>query len=1280
MIPASLWLWSMRLAVFAAATGHAADLPIAADASNDFYTSRGITFYAPFDGTLHAAYAGGRAEAIEPYFEPFYKDQQIAYEEGPFGEAVTGNLCLVYDPLRNFSAERGAVSFWFRPNEGDLWTFFQVHAREAGVGPNSRRQMDLYYATFLLGTSPVLREGFARALIRPALEAQDEPFSLPDLNPDTWHHVVWTWDHTQGMRLFIDGEKLVDSWGTTAWIQMMTPGIIKLKSMQAVDELLLFDRALTSAQAIALHRGELPAPDAVRISATTRQIPQALENDVDHAYGLDAGSAYPVLRAGHPMTITPLHALDARDARQPMWRALDGNRTTCWPTSHIEIANSDRLSIDYGGPVRANYLRVLSDGTRFSVHTGDGRSLWTDEVRPERDGWEDKLVRRRMLAEPVEFEKLVLDRHGARVGEFWAYDLRQGAAISADTQRVLRPGRFTDLRDVEWEGGVYSLYHSGGSPAVEMVDEPTEKLKAIELSPLRPLHLISEAMHARTGISGVRLQLAMIPPANRSEGVLRIRIVDPVTKERDLFNADVKVEFTDGQNPQVFDLSIDFRDIVLEEGRRLWIWIVPRHGEWIELNDSKLTLHEVVVEKAAQQFVADARDLVERAFPFDSEPHPWTRSWKWPGDEHYYYLWSEWAPLEHLIRTGLGAHDPVVGTYWHILRPDTRERLADYVDYSRSAPLRSLPYTRPPLPQMENPTDAPAWALYQRELLEQFLSIVEWWYDHRLDVETGILRGYGDDTQLTGETFWMYFCTGDEKIRHLLRAVTDGTWKNAGFYRGYPMRTNDVGHNAEEVVGAWPLLVLSEYGDPRYVEMSMESVSVLDFATTQTPLGHRHFKSWYFSATEAVTDGDLGIDNMGNSAFTILGHMLSWYNRDPKLTSFYREWADSWLDDFARSREQGFTKPISVRIPAEEYVEGVYHRSYTMPHQFFITGLLSGDSTYTARALSNEDGFYPALRRRGSSMLLRDFASQRHRLLEDARFAAFRERPTTAFETWFVTGDSAPLADYYRKKVEDYKQGTHYLYTQGQPSTDRLWGLWDENLFLAYLGGYAAGHRRTSNWPGLAISYTEAGTDLASLVLENRTTQLALRAYNFEPAREQVEIRVWQLEPGEYRLENGADANEDGVFDGETEIRSIAVRRGTRMTVPIPYGQMQLLRLRQVEARPEPALLPDLAIGPDDVSYRQQEEGGVVHVTVHNIGSRRAGESTLRLLDRRDNAIAQTDLPALDAPVNLRPSVVSLRVPLSYEDWQRVHRVAVTPHRSALEITQENNQLRIGHE
>ena len=68
------------------------------------------------------------------------------------------------------------------------------------------------------------------------------------------------------------------------------------------------------------------------------------------------------------------------------------------------------------------------------------------------------------------------------------------------------------------------------------------------------------------------------------------------------------------------------------------------------------------------------------------------------------------------------------------------------------------------------------------------------------------------------------------------------------------------------------MLVLSEYGDLRYVEMSMESMSILDFATTQTDLGHRHFKRWYFSATKAVTDGDLGVDNMGHSMAPECGH------------------------------------------------------------------------------------------------------------------------------------------------------------------------------------------------------------------------------------------------------------------------------------------------------------------------------------------------------------------------------------------------------------------------
>jgi len=1245
----------------------AADLPIQTGVGDAFFTERGVRFYVPFDGSLDAQYAAGRGTAIEPYFEPFYKDQNLAYTNGRFGRCVTGNLCLVYDPMRNFTPDRGAVSFWFRPVDGDLWTLFQVHAREPGVGPNSRRQKDLYRATFLFGASPMLRGGFYRALIRPALDPIDHTFTLDHLDREAWHHVVWTWDHTQGMRLFVDGEKAVDNWGTAAWVQMMTPGIIKLMSMQACDELLLFERPLTEEEALALYRGTLPEPREPADDA----IPDDARMYVAHGYGLDVGADYPILEPEALVTIVPLRPADARDGLQPMWLPLDGNRVSCWPISHIEIANSDDLVIDYGRPVRATYLRVLSGGTRFSVKTGDGRTLWTDEVRPERDGWEDKLVRRRVLPEPAEFERLILDRHGSRVGEFWAYDVRPGALSFDDARTVaLRASGVHDVREFDREGGIYELYHGGASPAVVLSQDAAAAAGTLDLQPLIPFHLVSEPMPARTGVAAIDVKLALTAPRNRNEAVLRLRIVDPVTKERDLFNADVKMRFDPAVGgPQIFDLSIDLRDIVLEEGQRLWAWFVSPNGTTLDLAGTALALHTVPIDVAAREFVPDAMRLIESTHAYSSEPHPWSRSYKWPGDEHYYYWWSEWAALVNLIRSGLGADDPIVGTYWHVLRPDSLSRYAEYVDYSRNAELRARPYTRPDEPTIDNPTDAPAWALYQRELLDIYLSIVQWWHDHRLDDERGILRGYGDDTQLTGEAFWLYFCTGDDKVRHLLRSVAEGTWEHAGFYRGYPMRTNDVGHNAEEVVGAWPLLTLSEYGDPRYLEMTMETLSLLDFVTTRTHLGHLHFKSWYYSASEIVTDGDMGIDNFGNSAFTILGHMLSWYNRNPKLTQFYREWADAWLADFARSREQGMTEPISVRMPSEELVAGVYHRPYTMPHQFFITGLLTGDETYIERALHNDDNFFPDYGRRGGpGILLRDFASRRH-WLRDERFAeadaAFR--PRTPFGRWFVSGDRTHLAEHYEENVHKYRRGRFYLYTEGQPSTDRLWGLWDESLFLAYLGGYAAGHRRTSNWPGLAISYTDAGTDLASLVLENRVDRVEVQIYNFEDTRTSVGIRVWQLEPGLYELNVGAAA------DRVAFTREVTVRRGTRIEVPLRYGELQFVRLRQLEARAEPELLPDLAIGRHDISA--EPDRGHLTVTVHNIGSAAAGAFEVRLRGHDGHVIAKMTVNGLRAPVDLTPRTATVNFDVSAPDLAQVARVEVVPISVSLEITEENNAV-----
>jgi len=49
-------------------------------------------------------------------------------------------------------------------------------------------------------------------------------------------------------------------------------------------------------------------------------------------------------------------------------------------------------------------------------------------------------------------------------------------------------------------------------------------------------------------------------------------------------------------------------------------------------------------------------------------------------------------------------------------------------------------------------------------------------------------------------------------------------------------------------------MIVADYGNPKYIEMTMETMSLIDFfTTTNTALGHRHFRSWYLSATEMKT-------------------------------------------------------------------------------------------------------------------------------------------------------------------------------------------------------------------------------------------------------------------------------------------------------------------------------------------------------------------------------------------------------------------------------------------
>lgn len=1275
-------LCGMMVVLAAGSTLATPEAPARIRKSKEFYTSRGISFYAPFEESLAADYSDGRSDPINPLWPRLYQQQGITYPKGKFGACAGAKaLSLEYDPAKVFFPDRGAVSFWFKPVQGAMRALFHVAAREWGVGPNSRMQQELYFDTFLFGASALLREGFYRAMIRPAFDPIQERITLPELERDRWRHFVWTWDNTQGMRGYLDGKRIFDNWGTATWVQMMTPDVMKLGSMSAIDELILFKRALTPKEMLDLSRGVLPRPVQEDERYT---VPEPLHRDLAHSYGLDELPAYPLVRSGVPVTFTPVDFEKALDGRKPMLYPLDGNRVSCWPDSHIELVNTDVLDITYPTEVRANYFRVIADGTRFALSKDDElKPFWTDEVRPERDGWEDKLVRRYFSKSPLHFRKLRLDRKGARIGELYVYDVNEKRVdIPESAARSFSFDRVADIRSLEWEGAVYQRYHNHPSPVALATATPAKKLDepVIAGNPLIPFHLVSPAFAEQTGVSAISLELALKAPPDKQEDIVRLRIVDPVTKERDLINTEFRLRFDLARKgPQVFKLDFDMPDFVFNKGSRVWVWLVSKGGSEVSLRESSFTVHTIPLKQAAEEMVRTTMRLVAHAYMWSSEGHRWSRSYKWPGEEMIQYSWPQWAGLLNIVKNRLAPDNRIVGTYWHTIRPRTHASYAKWVDYDKNKALRALDHARIEAPETwPNPSNAPEWALYQNELLKSFLRICHWWHDNRLVYETGILGGYGDDTQFTGDVAWVYFATGDRKLFRILEAVTNGTWKYSGVRRGFPSRINDVGHDAEEIVGAWPIMVLADYGNPRYVEMTMETMSLMDFFTTKTKLGHRHFKTWYLGASGIKTRGVFGVDNLANSQFALLGHVLGWYNRCPKLVEFYRDWCDAWLADFARAKEMKVKGAISIRMPADvpiPHVGGM--SSHTMQHHFFATGLLTGDDKYLNRALTNDDRVFVKYYRGewDQGMLLRNFASRRNLLFEDERFKKLRlvTRPGDPFTRYLIDRNKSHLANAYEDKLRAFAGGVEYLYSQGQPSLDRLWGMYYEPMFLAILGGNPTGHRRSTTWPGMAITYVDAGTDLASLVLENRANELAVLLFNFNKRRKNATLRLWQLEPGEYELTVGPDTDGDDEAEEVAHRKKLSVRRATQVSLPIPFGVPQVAHFGQLSRKTISRLLPDLAIGRDDVSYNKRDRS--LEVVVHNIGAKAVGPFEVKLLTERGRTIDAKKLAGLEAPIDLTPRTALIRFPMKEKALEEVRAVSVESVNRELEITTENNRV-----
>lgn len=209
--------------------------------------------------------------------------------------------------------------------------------------------------------------------------------------------------------------------------------------------------------------------------------------------------------------------------------------------------------------------------------------------------------------------------------------------------------------------------------------------------------------------------------------------------------------------------------------------------------------------------------------------------------------------------------------------------------------------------------NAPAWANYQRMVLEKLTWLVHWWVDKRQISDGQFGGGWGDDVEMWRVWVPLLFAFDDEKAVRSQEKLFNGLYRLSRMQKGYTTIMNDVEHTAEE------------YSDPLYCMLNMQpenpvweerAVRVMDYIENLwsgvNDRGHLQFKSTWFNVDGVHSDNTRACDTPYHTRL-VEPLMLLWLRKGNKrIGEFITRWLKTWVEaTFAE--ENG--KPAGI-IPA----------------------------------------------------------------------------------------------------------------------------------------------------------------------------------------------------------------------------------------------------------------------------------------------------------------------------------------------------------------------------
>ncbi|MBN1294566.1 MAG: hypothetical protein JXB48_22195 [Candidatus Latescibacteria bacterium] len=644
-----------------------------------------------------------------------------------------------------------------------------------------------------------------------------------------WNHVVLNWDWANGQELWLNGEKIASSWGTDGWFETLPPGLFHLPTPGMIyDEVYLFDRPVSDKEIRNLMKtNTIPKPETAKYERKKYD-----EKRIALMSGADRGENLPVVVPGAGLKLTEVWPCDAADGCVPGWYVIDGRNEMAWPHEYAFFtiipgdadfhAEKVDITMPPGKPV--NYVALTGnlsnvkiqdctcpDKTEdlFSVPGGD-RFFYGSTITST-EGATFRIPFTESYGSPAGFQGDVV--HLPLSGEKRVHNV--GFYLTSPAAKNISGERYQisiadENLDSRYSFAVHALT-SRDERTIALASDSSGRNNTINIGAFQRLHIMSEPYNSPTGIAEITLMLPV--QTEKSEEVLFIRVHDPAVPSRlwNQFAINLK-DFNKGFNN--LTLTVDFRDIVVTGGDRLWIDVGTAGFCKIKLGDRKTPAELVVstalpyvsVDEYAEKEIISSKAQYSKMYEF----MPWQFTGREVTLEKPYCYGGPFDILLPALAIKRVKPDHFVSNFMiRMSGPEFKD--GHRIDKS-TAPLITL----------TDPDGAPDWAVYMRDFNTKRHAIADWWVK-RQNPDGQMGGGWNDDTLFMSFHQPDLPLDGNENARAIIDTVhtkfeKTGLFKD-GYCRIYPIDRMHTGDFISERYNTF----VNNLGQAHAAEREMES-------------------------------------------------------------------------------------------------------------------------------------------------------------------------------------------------------------------------------------------------------------------------------------------------------------------------------------------------------------------------------------------------------------------------------------------------------------------------